>query len=359
MDSFVTSYGIPFPPFQDLLQTTNSLIAGSAALALYLQEKGVDPGFTPSDMDIWVEDTLELRSAKYHRPGNKSLFTDFFLQHGFSLLLSFHPKQDEYEPLHNISEILSFVNSEDKEIQVILLKERDLYKYIVENFDLSSCMSWWNAADNQFDTMYPEETLQKQMYYYPTRGVAARETERIKKYQERGFLLLERPCPSLGVRDERTDLSSLDGQTAFDIFAYEDVNAVEFLKASSFHVLLRVGEQFYAFHRDVLHEYFEQHRTHHPNLGGLVDTPHKQTIASEAATLLRFSDYSIAELTLAYPVTMGHQQKSVHLVRFYTTEGWAVGQVDNVVSPLPISLWPHDLEPDIPLYHPDVYWMDG
>jgi len=55
MNAFATSYGLPFAEFRTLLQDTRYLVAGSSALANYLAQEGQDPGFTPNDMDVWIE----------------------------------------------------------------------------------------------------------------------------------------------------------------------------------------------------------------------------------------------------------------------------------------------------------------
>ena len=54
MENFITSYGLPFHDFQELLKKTGAVVAGSAALALYLQQESIDAGFIPNDMDIFV-----------------------------------------------------------------------------------------------------------------------------------------------------------------------------------------------------------------------------------------------------------------------------------------------------------------
>ena len=59
MESFLTEYHIDFLPFQALLRETPSLIAGSSALALYLKSNGIDPGYEPGDIDIWIERELK------------------------------------------------------------------------------------------------------------------------------------------------------------------------------------------------------------------------------------------------------------------------------------------------------------
>ena len=366
MEAFLASYGIAFQEFRALLERTRGIVAGSAPLALFLAQEGIDPGFNPSDLDIWVHDN----EPSYISPGviyqhsNRHLYTELLRDNGFVVQRQFEPRED-YDNLHHISRILFFYK-ESKMVQVIFLKVSKLYRYILENFDLTVCMTWWNAKTNRFETMWPLETPRKEMYHYPMqslqsaqRAVIPRESVRISKYRARGFTLLEPPCAELEERDRRASVGSLTGQTAFDIFAYEDVDAAEFLKVSTYHLLLRVGQQFYAFHRKALHDYFIHHLHHHARLGELADTPHKQTILSFAVQQMQYSDYSIAELVPAYTLAIGTQQKSMHSTRLYTIEGWLIG-VPSLEIPIEViqeeaAGGPHV---QLPLYHPDVYWME-
>jgi len=364
MESFVTSYGLPFAAFQELLQTTNSVVAGSAALALYLAENGIDPGYEPGDMDIWVEDTQQLVAARgnYVQYGNLYLFTNFLIKNNFNLSTKFEPKED-YETLHNITNILSFVNREGKEIQVIMMKECDIHNYIFHNFDLTPCMTWWNARENVFESMWPGETLQKEMYYQLSHEMNEREIARIEKYKERGFQLLEKPCPAIGRRDTRFDLGCLAGQTAFDLFAYEEVDCVTFLQ-SSWHVLLRVGEQFQAFHRTTLHDYLKGHVCHHHYLQELYDTPHKQTILHASMTWVNWSDYSIVELVPAYTIPYENTTKSIYECHFYTIKDWKERRAGLILTipskeAMENAPLPNMPVPDIPLNLYEMYWMDG
>jgi hypothetical protein len=366
MESFIRSYGIPFPDFQVLLQTTNSLVAGSAALSLYLQQNGVEPGFVPSDLDIWIEYTPHLVALHGDRiqHGNESLFTTLMVQNNYYLAAKHEATapNNDYRELHSITKILSFVK-DGKTVQLIFLKEQDLRQYVCENFDLSVCMTWWNAFDNLFETAWPNETLNKLMYHSASGELNEREFQRMEKYLERGFQLLERPCPAVGHRDPRTRVEELRGQTAFDLFAYEEVDCADFLKESSYHVLLRVGEQFQAFHRNTLHDYLKGHLSHHHYLGNLYDTPHKQTICQQSFVHLDWSDYSIVELIPEYTVTIGHATKSLFNCHFYTVEQWLTRAVPGLCCLMPyeteIPAIPVAPVPNIPLYHPDVYWMDG
>jgi hypothetical protein len=366
MEAFLASYGIAFQEFRALLERTRGVVAGSAPLALFLAQEGIEPGFSPSDLDIWVHDNeTSYVSTGIYQHSNLHLYTELLRDNGFVVERQFEPHED-YDNLHHITRILFFYKG-SKMVQVIFLKVSKLYRYILENFDLTVCMTWWNAKINRFETMWPLETPRKEMYHYPMqsvqsaqRAVIPRESVRISKYKARGFTLLEPPCAELEERDRRTSVGALTGQ-AFDIFAYEDVDAAEFLRASAHHLLLRVGEQFYAFHRKALHKYFTDHLHHHARLGELADTPHKQTILSFAAQQMQYSDYSIAELVPAYTLVIGAQQKSMYATRLYTVEGWLIG-VPSVEIPLNEVEAIHE-ETDgshvqHPLYHPDVYWME-
>jgi hypothetical protein len=350
MEAFLASYGIAFQEFRALLERTRGVVAGSAPLALFLAQEGIEPGFSPSDLDIWVHDneTSYVSTGIYN---NLHLYTELLRDNGFVVERQFEPQED-YDNLHHITRIL-FFHKGDKTVQVIFLDVSKLYRYILEHFDLSACMTWWNAKTDRFETMWPLETPRKEMYHYPL-GPRARESARIDKYKARGFTLLE-PCVELEERDRRTSVGALVGQ-AFDIFAYEDVDASEFLRASTHHLLLRVGEQFYAFHRKALHKYFTDHLHHHAQLGELADTPHKQTILSLAAQQMQYSDYSIAELVPAY--TDIGTQKSLYATRLYTVEGWLIGvpSVEVPISEAEASSASNETR--LPLYHPDVYWME-
>ena len=343
MEAFIESYRLPFAPFQELINATNSLVAGSAALALYLQQHGVDPGFAPGDMDIWAEDTQELVAARgaYRQHGNLYLFSNFLIQNGFNVTMKCDPKETDYENFHNITHILSFINREGKTIQLILLRATNLFHYIHDNFDLSPCMTWWNSDNNTFETLWERETLRKDMMYCLTRDISGREIERIEKYKERGFRLIALPCPPMAHEDMRTDVSYLAGQTAFDLFAYEDVDCAAFLQDSSWHVLIRVGEQFQAFHRTALIDYLKKHMSEFQG-EKLYDTPFKQTISHGVLVWLAWSDYSIVELVPQYTIQDGHTVKSIHECFFYTVKQWEERRPGHVESSSPTEILPYD-----------------
>ena len=359
MESFIESYGLPFHAFREVITETQSLVAGSAALALYLQQEGIDPGFVPGDLDIWISHNIELisRDGSQHRPANINRMSLFLIQQGYNLTTKFEPQNNEdYDQLHNIVTILSFIK-EGKEIQLIVVNEPNLRLYITLHFDLSVCKTWWDATQNRFKTHLPSSTCRKDMHFH-SGVIGAREEARIQKYKDRGFLLAEVPCHSLVVQDMRQSVDYLSEMTAFDVIAYEDVNAAEFLRQSSYHILLQMGEQLHAFHRNTLCEYLEAHKTHLDPVGEIVDTPHKLSLVSDILDIIPYSDYSIFVLVHAYDF----QEKSIYSVRCYTLDDWFVDDPVYIVDPPSAEIvFAADVpQPalQIPLYHPDVYWMD-
>ena len=356
MQAFVESYGLPYEGFRSLMTTTNSLVAGSAALALYLQQNGVDPGFVPGDMDIWSEDTRDMIDSHgvFRQRSHNLEFTLFLVRNGYNLTDKFEEKQGEYEPLHQIRHILSFMNREGKKIQLILLQQKELRTYIKIYFDLSPCVTWWNAAEDTFETEFPRATLAKQMHLHPAREVSEREVARIEKYEARGFTLTEFPCQYMTAADPLDRVEELGDEMAFDVFAYDDVKAVDHLKASSYHILVRVGEQYYAYHRNALYDYLQGRICHLDSIGDYSTLPHKQAVMRPLISFLPYSDYSIFHLIFAYTF----QDCAFYRAECFTTAQWLTKEpgliLDPPAEPEPIP------EPAIilPLYHSDVYWMD-
>jgi len=370
MQEFIETYDLPFAPFREIVDTTNSLVAGSAALALYLQQCGVDPGFVPGDMDIWTEDTPELLSRSgAHQNSNLQLFTDLFLRHHYYVVSKSGPVSESYEPLHSITRIYEFINRDGKKIQLILLREKDLHRYIRREFDLSICMSWWDSRNNIFETMYYTDTLKRNMWSNPNTLLSDRELARIQKYKDRGFRLHPVPPDYQIMADPREDVSFFGDQTAFDTISYEEVRCSEFIAESDWNILLRIGQQFQAYERRALCSYLRQHPCDVHDLGTVYDTPHRQSLIHDSLTVLSHSDFSIFELnpeytlrSIAYPFS----EKSIHSIKCYTVEGWKAGvpgfTVDvppflSLIGPL-LPPEPLGVHAGIPLYHPDVYWMD-
>ena len=181
----IESYNINFNEFKKIITKVGALITGSFALAGFLQQEGIDIGYEPNDMDIFVS-PLEL----------DKLFS-FIETYGYKKFeqnvddyVSFN-KVDNYCCVHGIDHIVSFRNDNNKKIQVIVVKSDNIKEYINKNFDLSVCISWWNVDNDTFDTLVPELTKKKEMYV--NTPLTKKLLTRIEKYKQRGFTIVNKP----------------------------------------------------------------------------------------------------------------------------------------------------------------------
>lgn len=318
MESFLQSYQLPFEGFRTLFTKQNALVAGSAALALYLQQEGIDPGFEPNDLDIWVEDTHDtwFTSGRVNQLANSTLFTLFLVKHGYDLTTKFDSTINEhyYNTMTHIKHIFHFVNRHGKKVQLICVRNENLVQYIHDHFDITACISWWNALDNVFHTVCEELTCRKEFEILQDCVKEERTLARVEKYKARGFRIREEPCPALGVRDTHDHMEELNGVNAFDVFAYDDVNAGAYLRQSSHHVLLHIGDQFHAYHRKQLCTYLKEHIHDHSDYGKVCELPHKQHIPHSILQLLPYSDFSIISLKQVID--------TLYDAEYYTTTQW-------------------------------------
>jgi hypothetical protein len=348
MEEFITSYKIPFEDFRTLMTETNALMAGSAALALYLKQEGVDPGFEPNDLDIWVEETHDtwLSSGRVNELANDWKFALFLVKHGYDLTTKYDSTVNAhyYNTMTDIKHIFHFINSDGKKVQVIMIRDSNPVQYIQRHFDLTACMSWWNSIDNVFRTSFPGLTCKKEIQILPGFSKEERTLKRVEKYIARGFIIRESPCPALRMRDPHDNMRFLENIIAFDVFAYDDVNAVEFLRQSSYHVLLHVGDQFHAYHRKQLCDYLKEHIQEHPDCGDVCELPHKQQVQQSILQILPYSDYSIISLKQIID--------NLYDLEYYTTAQWAAKTPGRPQELLQHALGPLEpLQQVLPLYN--------
>jgi hypothetical protein len=319
MESFLTSYGLPFEGFRTLVTEHNALVAGSAALALYLKQEGIDPGFEPDDLDIWVEETHDTwyASGRVNQLANSTLFTLFLVKHGYDLTTKFDSTVNEhyYSTMTHIKYIFHFINRNGKKVQLICVRDANLVQYIQTHFDITACISWWNSIDNIFRHSFPGITCKKQLQIIQGFADEALTLKRIQKYKARGFTIRDTSCSALQMIDAHDNMEELEHTSAFDVFAYDDVNAAEYLHQSSYHVLLHIGNQFHAYHRKQLCTYLKEHTHEHPEYGKVCELPHKQQIPCSILQILPYSDYSIISLKQVID--------TLYDAEYYTTAQWA------------------------------------
>jgi hypothetical protein len=343
MEQLLTLYGISFPHFQEAMIRTESTIAGSAALYVYLKSKGIDPEYEPNDIDIWVEDRsyTALQCGKYvHRP-NISLIQQVLFDSGFStykksnMPVEQDDSHDDYSTeLAGIKMIHYLQNKDKKEVQIIHTKQMKFVEYMSQAFDLSVCATWWDPKENEVYTLQPYFTERKIMYFLnPTKESEKRTT----KYRNRGFMLQESYPPVLYERDKRECGFEMDKSLqAFDVWNYEDVNCFQFLDRTPWNILLKIGDNFQAFHRTNLLEFMNKRMTRLQYIGEVFDTPMHQCITKEAIEMISYSDYSIFELFKEYSTSeVGIEPtKTLYSVKIYKADKWSANEEDDLISPM-------------------------
>lgn len=327
MKDLTTSYGIDFNDFQDLMLNAQAIVAGSAALAGYLKEKGIDPGFEPNDMDIfipgcvWTYDYLILEDFENLLVSSGFIYSDKFTA-------------SNYDSLTSIDSIMCFTK-DDKEIQLIIIKCSQIVDFIIKDFDLSICITWWDPSKYKLDGCGGFETIdfvvteQKKMY----RTRATLESEwaivkrdlRIQKYESRGFTLIDNPCPFILTRDTRTEIDTdkFANIDVCDIFSLEEMPLKDFLRSSEWNIVIKAGERYYAFDRRALTNYMKTKKTYvNKSLEYVYETPFNQCISLKALERLSYADYSIFELISDRSVITEKGVKSLFHIHCYSLKHW-------------------------------------
>jgi hypothetical protein len=190
MEELITSYGLPFHDFQKLLKRIDGVVTGSAALAMYLKQEGIDSGFVPNDIDIFIQERGESSVC--------SELTQFLRKYGFKKSDKFDVEEggrSYYPELNDILTVDSYTNEAGKEIQIICLVDtmaERIEDYICTQFDLSICATWWDSE--RFHTLNPSLTKRKMMYRIDKPLVLLIDSKldtRIEKYLLRGFTLVD------------------------------------------------------------------------------------------------------------------------------------------------------------------------
>lgn len=349
MNALISSYGIDFHAFQLTLSSVYGVVAGSSALAAYLKQEGIEPGYEPNDIDIFVPGSMEHVRDERGRPvaGQfviKSLQTmkNFLAPYGFTENNKFGAinSQDDkyYGSVSHIQKVTSFTNASGKEIQVIVINSYNLIDHISKDFDLSACITWYDVTSNSFKTFDPDTTKRKEMYLIrtpDTKELHEKNKLRTEKYISRGFKLIEKPCPFIDERDHRDQLSNkkFEGVEVMDIFTLDEMPIKDHLQKSSWNIVLKAGETYYAFERKALMDYMKKKESNIGRIGKVYETPFNQCITLEAYHQLTYADYSIYELKSAYSVpTYGGRVKSLFHLGCYSIKDWIDGNEGGLVQ---------------------------
>lgn len=319
MESIITAYGINFEHFKDLVLTHSLIVSGSVALAGYMKQNDIEPNFTPNDIDIFM-------------CGDINAVCEFMKRYGYEESETIYDTSCDY--MSNIIDVYTLENG-NKQIQLILVNEPK--QYMANNFDISVCVSWWNPVRNVFETYDPYTSCQMNMYLLNDNPSEAT-MSRIYKYRIRGFKLIELPCQFINSPDNRELLfaQAFDNLEACNIFTLEDTSVRAFLYESDWNIVIKAGEQFYAFNRKHLLEYMEGKSIRADTSIGIVyDTPLNHTITLEAYHTLKYSDYSIFELKSAYSIDLPNSKhKSLFHMYCYSVNDWLNNKCHKKISPV-------------------------
>ena len=351
MESLLTSYNIEFKAFKGMINKLQAVVAGSSALAHYLKQEGVDPGFEPNDLDIFLRGYSEIslvRGGAVRRIRSLEVATAELLKLGFKQNDKFGAVENEegyYSSIRKLEKVISFNNDAGKEIQVIIINTGDIKKHIESEFDISACISYWNSEKNTFETFDPYYTKRKEIYMMKEPSddpkIQAKDRMRLEKYAARGFKIIEGPCPFVDMRDTRDQLphEKFEGIDVMDIFTLDEMSIRDYLQRSDWNIVIKSGESYYAFQRKALMDYMKKKESNIGRIGTVYETPFNQCITLEGYHQLRYADYSIYELKSAYSVpTYGGRVKSMFHLGCYSVKDWIDGKEGGLVQMPPQHL---------------------
>ena len=335
--SIASTFHLPPASLRNLLLTNDALMAGPAALTGYLEQNG-KTGFDAPRMDIWINGrhprwmyyllATQPDLSTHHR------FITFLEKNNYVNMDKIRTLLGKAAPNANDS-ILQFSHPFGKVIRLLFLDGHVRPDAIMKcaEFNVDNC--WY---DHDADTFHSRSSsiLHKHIYgcprdeYIPSmESLTECQRMHLAFYLSVGFILGNENCSALEEKDPRimTD-SILKGVKAFDVCAYEEVDAVEFLDTSYWNILIKTGDQFQAFDRAILYDYMQQHQTHivigDDNII-LYDTPLKQSVSHRAVDMFLWSDYSIIELVPFTTVEVDGEPKSIMHVHFYKVVQWNQG----------------------------------
>ena len=176
MDQYLADYGLKSADLRAHLSRHNCTLAGSFALSCYMKIRGVDPGFEPNDIDIWVPHGAYAWSLERYFKDNGYTRSDKF------------DRQNQYSHDKNIITNIVALMKNGKEIQLIYIKFENVLDYIKTCFDLSCCITWLDNASGNLETLIPELTLKKEMKLLLRNDKTC---SRCIKYEQRGFTLID------------------------------------------------------------------------------------------------------------------------------------------------------------------------
>ena len=182
-------FGIDFEEFKEFLKKYKIVISGSTALYFYMIQEGMKPNFSPNDLDLYYDYTDEKELEKiikfiidynYESKNNENFYSLNYIPGLFKV---FHLERSH----HLVKQFSNNIN----QIQIIV-SNKNVLCLIRENFDLNICMCYYDVENDKFLACTPEY-IKNYLMYIENEPIVDNLELRIKKYELRGFKLIDKP----------------------------------------------------------------------------------------------------------------------------------------------------------------------
>jgi len=221
MESILRSFGLPAEDFSAFLRTCGGVVAGSAALAAYLDDAALP--WAPNDLDVWLrvpdlaveqvaQTPLETRLHRradalatmahmaFARMGFAEPTTSYERDGSTAEFEAFHRRRQAYLDLRHdndfILDILYFEKEVDqamRKVQVIVMADLPV-DALLQRFDLSVCRVAWDGARFALASGTKHDIrCRRTLCHWPASASGSaptptqRQRERVDKYKARGF----------------------------------------------------------------------------------------------------------------------------------------------------------------------------
>jgi hypothetical protein len=353
MEPLLAPYHLPFEAFRRLVTDHDMLVTDYIALDGFFHQNGMESALTTDTMTIWVSQEMDAEDP----------LLVFLSQHDYVVREShLYGDENDWEQMnvpYYKKIIVDHPSGAIVMMNYVVPSKGYLLSILLHYYPLSTT-SWWESDTDRFFTGWEEFTLQRKVF---VKGMGFLEdptvvdqysphSQEILRYLLFfGFEICEEPCMAIENADTRAVLEEADpfaGMTAFDLMAYEEVGCRDHLRASTWNILLQVGDTLHAYDRRVLDRMMREKeivaRGHH-----FFTTPHHQSVEEGIFMYLRASDYSVMELVHAYDVTLDATSHvtSIYHVNFYSVMGWQHGDI-GITVPAPLQSEVLPVEPYVP-----------
>jgi hypothetical protein len=187
MEAFITSLHLDYKEFRTFAKATSMLVAGEAALFLYLKQEGVSCMMEPYSLSLWTNQVVTVN--------------DFLEPRGY---LRQELEQSHVTSLEGPVDYIPFVHyPTQRMIHVFPTTSHDLVNHICRTVYITAERTWWNPYTERLQTMYSSEVTQKQVRADPSDRLHVYRSGKLSYYEDMGFTVIG-PLTKLIYSDDET-----------------------------------------------------------------------------------------------------------------------------------------------------------